>query len=105
VNEKSHKDAEADHHVQILQIIPVDGWVALFGDSDGEGGPDMRPVVCWALVECAECDTRSIEPMVAIEGAIVSAKDLDSYQDVAPEADVIDDLFGDEDGEDDDDGA
>jgi hypothetical protein len=100
MSEKHDSVAEVDHHTEILQIIPVEGWVALFGGSNGEGDPDVRPVVCWALVECAECDTRSVEPMVAIDGAIVSARDLDSYQDVAPEADVIDDLFGDEDDED-----
>lgn len=100
MSENSHSGVEADHHIQILQIIPVDGWVALFGDADGEGGPDMRPVVCWALVECAECDTRSVEPMVSIEGAIVSARDLDAYQDVAPEHDVLEDLFPDDEDDD-----
>ena len=97
---KNHAAAEADHHIQILQIIPADGWVAMFrGENDG---PDMRPVACWALVECAECDTRSVVPMVSIEGELVSARDLDDYQDVAQESDVLDEMFGDDDDDDDD---
>lgn len=44
----------------IVQIIPADGWHALFGD----GGAEKRlPLTCWALVEYSD-GTRSIEGMI-----------------------------------------
>ena len=44
----------------IVQIIPADGWHALFV----EGGVEKRlPLTCWALVEYSD-GTRSVEGMV-----------------------------------------
>jgi hypothetical protein len=38
---------------KILQIIPANGWVALYNDDKGETGPaeDGLPVVCFALIQ------------------------------------------------------
>jgi hypothetical protein len=89
------KHGAIPHNPQILQIIPAEGWVALFGEEeeDPEAGPDMRAVACWALVECEGCDTRSVVPMVAVDGALMAAPELDGYQDIALESDVLDEIF------------
>jgi hypothetical protein len=81
----------------IEQIIPATSWVALFeGDEES---PDIRPIVCWALIDCALCGERLVVPFVSDEGVLVSATSLDGYSDVAVESDVLDDIFDDGDAE------
>lgn len=44
----------------IVQIIPADGWQAIFVEGEVE---KRSPLTCWALVEYSD-GTRSIEGMV-----------------------------------------
>lgn len=44
----------------IVQIIPAEGWFALFKEGEAE---KRYPLTCWALVEYSD-GTRSVEGMV-----------------------------------------
>jgi len=44
----------------IVQIIPADGWHALFVEGEAER---KQPLTCWALVEYSD-GTRSVEGMI-----------------------------------------
>ena len=50
---------------KIVQIIPAEGWFAVYGDDDGKP-TILVPLVCWALYEDEEGD-RYIEGMDAFE--------------------------------------
>lgn len=75
---------------RIHQAIPIQDWVAVFEGKDSSS--DVRPVVCLALLR----DTPGIYAMVVEDGKIVPAESIDGYTDLAPEADVLEELFGDE---------
>lgn len=63
---------------RIVQIIPADGWFAMFCDEDGY--VLYKPVVCFGLVERE--DGTFIEPFVCNSGYIDPASDSMDYRDV-----------------------
>jgi hypothetical protein len=59
--------------MKILQIIPAEGWSAIYADGDGE--IFVMPLVCWALVESANVDGEEIIGMTADDSHITDASD------------------------------
>lgn len=80
---------------KILQIIPADGWEAMFEDEDSV------PVVCFALVQAIDeqgAMSTDVRPMASLGEAIEFCDDYPNYQGVSRiDADSLDD----EDDEDD----
>jgi len=87
----------SDAMAKILQIIPADGWEAMFEDEDSV------PVVCFALVQSTDeqgAASTEVRPMASLGEAIEFCDDYPNYQGVSRvDADSLDD---DEDDEDDD---
>ena len=80
--------------VKILQIMPADGWLAVFDDEDSV------PVVCFALAQGVDDDgktTTDVRPMACIDDVVEFCDDYDSYLGV-----VRDDDSGEDDEEDED---
>lgn len=81
---------------KILQIIPADGWEAMFEDEDSV------PVVCFALAQSTDeqgAVSTEVRPMVSLGDSIEFCDDYPNYMGVTR----ADDLPGDDDDEDDED--
>ncbi len=80
---------------KILQIIPADGWEAMFEDEDSV------PVVCFALVQGTDeqgAATTEVRPMASLGEAIEFCDDYPNYQGVTrADPDLLDDDDEDED--------
>ena len=69
----------------ILQIIPADGWRAVFEDdeaSDGAGKYIYEPVICWALVE--DAGERVVCGMTDQDGVIDLVEDVENHVGYVP---------------------
>lgn len=79
---------------KITQIIPANGWVAVYDDGEEES---IDPVVCFALVETGMGD-RTVVPFVAGEqkGEIHNAANEENYLrvDYLGEANIVEILRG-----------
>ena len=58
----------------IIQIIPADGWVAVFEEADDESAQSL---VCFAVVE--EAGKRAVRPMLANGKQISFADTLPTF--------------------------
>ncbi len=96
------KNAADEHKLVVQQIIPTAGpWLAVF--DDGNGG-SVRPVACWALIQCVTHGNSYIAPMVPHDGEITDATQIEGFRDSLPEMDdeeLSDYLTGEGDEEDD----
>ena len=79
----------SDAMAKILQIIPADGWEAMFEDEDSV------PVVCFALVQSTDeqgAASTEVRPMASLGEAIEFCDDYPNYQGVSRvDADLLDD--------------
>jgi len=81
----------------IIQIIPADGWVAVFEEN---GEESAQTLVCFAVVE--EAGKRAVRPMLA-NGKVVSLADtLPNFVRIE-ELEAFEDEDEEEEGEDDED--
>lgn len=46
------RDIRDEHRPRVLQVLPADGWSAVWADDDGKPWSDR--LVCWALVAFVE---------------------------------------------------
>jgi len=74
--------AYEDVHFVILQIIPADGWYAVFNDNTAANGTRTLGIACFALVEVhgdGDAVLRQVRPMVADEEGEIG--DVASFED------------------------
>ena len=73
-----------EHEVKVLQIMPANGWSAVFEDEDNV------PVVCFALVQGIDEEgktTSDVRPMACIDDVIEFCDEYDSYLGVVRDGD------------------
>ena len=73
---------------KILQIIPADGWSALYEDEES------IPLTCFALVQDIDESgqvTTLVRPMACVDAAIEFCDEYDNYTGVARDEDAYED--------------
>lgn len=73
---------------RILQLIPAEGWEAMFEDEDNV------TVVCFALVESADDEggvSSAVRPMASIGDTIEFCDDYPNYEGLVRADDALDD--------------
>jgi hypothetical protein len=62
---------------KILQIIPADGWRAVYHKDDGT--PVSENVACWAVVMDQDCDCFVVGMYSGDPGLLRMDKDLENF--------------------------